>query len=98
MEARGLDAGLVIKGEEGSSHYGLRLGKPSDARRKAINYVQGFRRVGGGLTTVACDVDPRGIWLLLRAKSASCRGECAGFADIGRGGTQGRTGDLFTTA
>ena len=42
MQARGLDAGLVIKGEEGSSHYGLRLGKPSDARRKAINYVQGI--------------------------------------------------------
>ena len=28
MQARGLDAGLVIKGEEGSSHYGLRLGSP----------------------------------------------------------------------
>ena len=92
MQVRGLDAGLVIKGEEGSSHYGLRLGKPSDARRKAINYVQGFRRVGGALTTVACDVDPEGIRLLLRAKPASCGGECAGFCRHGTRCAQGRTG------
>ena len=66
-----LDAGLVIKGEEGTSHYGLRSGRPSDAvskkgaspgdaaPRKAVNYTQGFRRSDGHTSLVACDVDPQ---------------------------------------
>ena len=35
---------------------------------------------------------PKGLRLSLRAKPASCGGECAGFCGIGRGGTQGRPG------
>ena len=92
MQGRGLDAGLVIKGEEGSSHYGLRLGKPSDVRRKAINYVQGFRARWWFTDDGCLRRGPEGIRLLLRAESASCGGECAGICRIGRGGTQGRAG------
>ena len=42
----GIESGLVIKGEEGSSHYSLRLGQPSTQERRAINFTQGFRRRG----------------------------------------------------
>ena len=42
MRARGYDAGLAITGEEGTTHYALRLGKASDTERKAVNYTEGF--------------------------------------------------------
>ena len=58
MWERGFAAGMVVKGEEGSSHYGLRLGQPSTPKRKAINYTQGFRRLGGERQDFAADVDP----------------------------------------
>ena len=95
MEARGLDAGLVIKGEEGSSHYGLRLGKPSDARRKAINYVQGFRRVGGGLTTVACDVDPEEYGFRYEQSPRPAEVSARAFADMGLAALKGEQGPVY---
>ena len=55
---RGFRAGLVVKGEEGTSHYALRLGNPSTAERQAINYSQGFRRVGGQREDFSLDIDP----------------------------------------
>ena len=36
----------------------MRLGKPSVADRKAINYSQGFKRVGGGKEEFALDINP----------------------------------------
>ena len=54
-----------MKGEEGTSHYALRLGKPStpapasnENARLAINYSQGFRRVNGVREDFALDIDP----------------------------------------
>ena len=55
---RGFQAGLVVKGEEGTSHYALRLGNPSTEERQAINYSQGFRRVGGQREDFSLDIDP----------------------------------------
>ena len=55
---RGFRAGLVVKGEEGTSHYALRLGNPSTEERQAINYSQGFRRVGGQREDFSLDIDP----------------------------------------
>ena len=55
---RGFRAGLVVKGEEGTSHYALRLGNPSTDERQAINYSQGFRRVGGRREDFSLDIDP----------------------------------------
>ena len=95
MQARGLDAGLVIKGEEGSSHYGLRLGKPSDARRKAINYVQGFRRVGGALTTVACDVDPEEYGFYYEQSPRPAEVSARAFAVLGVGALKGEQGPVY---
>ena len=95
MQARGLDAGLVIKGEEGSSHYGLRLGKPSDARRKAINYVQGFRRVGGALTTIACDVDPREYGFFYAQSPRPAEVSTRAFAALGVAALKGEQGPVY---
>ncbi|MDA0747549.1 MAG: hypothetical protein O2954_13595 [bacterium] len=58
MEERNLTAGLVIKGLEGTSHYALRSGKPSDEARKAINFSQGFRHTGNQREPFEQDVDP----------------------------------------
>lgn len=55
---RGIDAAVAVKGEEGTSHYALRLGKPSTSDRMAINYSQGFRRVDGAREDFALDIDP----------------------------------------
>ena len=55
---RGFSAGLVVKGEEGTSHYALRLGNPSTAERQAVNYSQGFRRVGERREDFSLDIDP----------------------------------------
>ena len=95
MQARGLDAGLVIKGEEGSSHYGLRLGKPSDARRKAINYVQGFRRVGGRLETVACDVDPAAYGFDYAQSPRPAEVSARAFAALGVAALKGEQGPVY---
>ena len=95
MQGRGLDAGLVIKGEEGSSHYGLRLGKPSDARRKAINYVQGFRRVGDRLETVACDVDPREYGFCYEQSPRPAEVSARAFAALGVAALKGERGPVY---
>ena len=50
----GFTSAVAIKGEEGSSHFSLRLGKPTDKRRNAINFSQGFRAD----QTFARDIDP----------------------------------------
>ena len=55
---RGIDAAVAVKGEEGTSHYALRLGKPSTHDRMAINYSQGFRRVNDVREDFAMDIDP----------------------------------------
>ena len=55
---RGINAAIAVKGEEGTSHYALRLGKPSTHDRMAINYSQGFHRVKGVRENFALDIDP----------------------------------------
>ena len=56
---RGFQAAVAIKGEEGTSHYGLRLGKPSTPERMAVNYSQGFRITDGKREDFALDIDPK---------------------------------------
>ncbi len=94
MQERGLDAGLAIKGEEGSSHYGLRLGKPSDARRKAINYVQGFRRVGSRLEMVVCDVDPAAYGFRYEQSPRPAAVSAPAFAAMGLAALKGERGPV----
>lgn len=55
---RGFNAAVAVKGEEGTSHYALRLGKPSTVDRMAVNYSQGFHRVDNQRKDFALDIDP----------------------------------------
>ena len=55
---RGLNSALVVKGMEGSGSFGLRLGKPSDGERKAINNIRGFRTSAGRLEIFDRDINP----------------------------------------
>ena len=95
MRERGLDAGLVIKGEEGSSHYGLRLGKPSDARRKAVNYTEGFRRVEGQLEAVAGDVEPREYGFCYAQSPRPAQVSASAFAALGVAALKGEPGHVY---
>ena len=56
---RGFQGAVAIKGEEGTSHYALRLGKPSTSDRMAVNYSQGFRCIKGKREDFALDIDPK---------------------------------------
>ena len=58
-EERGFNAAVAIKGEEGTSHYALRLGKPSTPERMAVNYSQGFRIIDGKREDFGLDIDPK---------------------------------------
>lgn len=55
---RGFHAALTIKGEEGTAHFSLRLGKPSGEDRKAVNFIRGFRRTNGNRESITTDIDP----------------------------------------
>lgn len=56
---RGCQGAVAIKGEEGTSNYALRLGKPSTPERMAVNYSQGFLCVNGKREDFALDIDPK---------------------------------------
>jgi anthranilate phosphoribosyltransferase len=58
MWDRGFQAGLATKGEEGTSHYALRLVQPSTTERMSVNYSQGFRRVNGRREDFVTDINP----------------------------------------
>ncbi len=95
MQDRNLDAGLVIKGEEGSSHYGLRLGKPSTAERKAINYTQGFRKIGGAVETVKSDVDPQEYGFRYAQSPRPAAVSAEAFAALGLAALEGERGPVY---
>ncbi|HIM09517.1 TPA: hypothetical protein EYM26_01795 [Candidatus Poribacteria bacterium] len=59
MWDRGFQVGLAIKGEEGTSHYALRLSSPSTLDRQAVNYSQGFQRVNDQREDFSLDLDPQ---------------------------------------
>lgn len=56
---RGFQSAVAIKGEEGTSHYALRLGKPSTPERMAVNYSQGFRHIEEKREDFALDIEPK---------------------------------------
>lgn len=95
MRERGLDAGLAIKGEEGSSHYGLRLGKASDAERKAINFVQGFRFVGDEVEAVVQDVDPEEYGFRYAQSPRPEVVSAEAFAALGMAALKGERGHVY---
>ena len=80
-----------IKGEEGSSHYGLRLGKPSDAERKAINYTEGFC----GQQLWSEDVQPRDVGLVYEQSPRAEEVSALAFAREGMRALSGAKGPSY---
>jgi anthranilate phosphoribosyltransferase len=95
MWERGFQTGLVIKGEEGSSHYALRLGKPSGEGRKAINFTQGFRRVDGQRQDFAADIDPVEFGFKYEQSPRPEQINPQAFAELGMAALSGVQGHIY---
>ena len=92
---RGFDAAIAIKGEEGTSHYALRLGKPSTSDRLAINFSQGFRRRKGARETFTLDIDPETYGFHYPRSPRPKVISAAGFAEAGVAALSGEKGHIY---
>ena len=92
---RGFDAAVAVKGEEGTSHYALRLGKPSTSDRMAINYSQGFRRVNGAREDFAIDIDPEIYGFDYTRSPRPEVVNAAAFAEAGVAALSGEKGHIY---
>ena len=92
---RGVNAAIAVKGEEGTSHYALRLGKPSTHDRMAINYSQGFQRVNGLREDFAMDIDPAGYGFDYVRSPRPEIVSAAAFAEAGVAALSGEKGHIY---
>lgn len=94
-EERGFQAAVAIKGEEGTSHYALRLGKPSTSERMAVNYSQGFRYTNGKREDFALDIDPKtyGFEYKLNPRPEEVSAEA--YANAGVAALSGEKGQIY---
>ena len=92
---RGFDAAVAVKGEEGTSHYALRLGKPSTSDRMAVNYSQGFQRVDDAREDFALDIDPTvyGFEYVRSPRPEVVSAEA--FAELGVAALSGEQGHIY---
>lgn len=92
---RGFSSAVAIKGEEGTSHYALRLGKPSTSDRMAVNYSQGFRRVNGQREEFALDIEPKeyGFDYKLNPRPETISAEA--YAEAGIAALSGEKGQIY---
>ena len=95
MWERGFRSGLVTKGEEGTSHYALRLGKPSVADRKAINYTQGFQRMAGYREGFALDINPEAFGFYYKKNRRLESVSPDAFAEAGVAALSGQKGHVY---
>ena len=92
---RGFQAGLAVKGEEGTSHYALRLASPSTAQRQAINYSQGFRRNGDQREDFALDIDPGAFGFNYSKNPRIDVVSPEAFAEAGLSALSGKKGEIY---
>ena len=95
MWEREFQAGLVIKGEEGTGHYALRLGNPSTKDHKAVNYSQGFRRVGEKREDFCGDIDPKKFGFNYEQNPRLETVSAKAFADAGMAALSGHKGHVY---
>ena len=87
----GFTSAVAIKGEEGSSHFSLRLGKPTDKRRNAINFSQGFRAD----QTFALDIDPAAYGFSYAQNPRPKAVSAQAFAALGMAALSGEKGPVY---
>ncbi len=92
---RGFDGAVAVKGEEGTSHYALRLGKPSTVDRMAINYSQGFRCLNGHREDFAVDINPSDYGFDYARSPRPESVSAQAFADAGIAALSGQKGHLY---
>ena len=92
---RGFQAGLAVKGEEGTSHYALRLSNPSTADRQAVNYSQGFRRTGEQREKFALDLDPKVFGFNYEKNPRLETVSPEAFAEAGMAALSGQKGQIY---
>jgi len=92
---RGFHTGLAIKGEEGTSNYALRLSSPSTSDRQAINYSQGFRRIGGQREDFSQDVAPESFGFNYQKNPRLETVNSESFATAGISALSGQKGHVY---
>ena len=92
---RGFDAAVAIKGEEGTSHYALRLGKPSTSDRLAVNYSQGFRRASDTREDFAMDINPADYGFDYARSPRPAVASAEAFAALGVAALSGEKGHIY---
>ena len=92
---RGFQAALAVRGEEGSSHYTLRFGKPSAEDYMAVNYSQGFRKINGQREDFALDVNPQTFGFNYERNPRMDSVSAETFADAGLAALSGERGHVY---
>ncbi|MDE2721970.1 MAG: hypothetical protein OXI59_01200 [Gemmatimonadota bacterium] len=87
----GFTSAVAIKGEEGTSHFSLRLGKPTDKTRNAINFSQGFR----AHQTYACDINPATYGFHYTQNPRPNTVDAQTFAELGLAALSGEKGPVY---
>ena len=92
---RGFQAALAVRGEEGTSHYTLRLGKPSTEDYMAVNYSQGFRKIGGQREDFTLDLNPQTIGFSYERNPRMSSVSPETFAEAGLAALSGEKGHVY---
>ena len=92
---RGFQAALAVRGEEGTSHYTLRMGKPSTEDFMAVNYSQGFRRIGGQREDFRLDVNPQSFGFNYERNPRMDSVSPETFAEAGLAALSGEKGHIY---
>lgn len=92
---RGCQGAVAIKGEEGTSHYALRLGKPSTKDRMAVNYSQGFRRIEERREDFAMDINPATYGFHYNRSPRTEIVSAHAFAEAGIAALSGQKGHIY---
>lgn len=92
---RGFQAAIAVRGEEGTSHYTLRLGKPSTEDFMAVNYSQGFRRIGGRREDFRLDVNPQTFGFNYERNPRIDSTSPEAFAEAGLAALSGERGHVY---
>ena len=92
---RGFQAALAVRGEEGTSHYTLRLGKPSTEDYMAVNYSQGYRKIGGRREEFTLDVNPQTLGFNYERNPRMDSVSPETFAEAGLAALSGEKGHVY---
>ena len=88
-------AALAVRGEEGTSHYTLRLGKPSTEDYMAVNYSQGYRKIRGRREEFALDVNPQTFGFNYERNPRMNSVTAETFAEAGLAALSGEKGHVY---